>query len=391
MKKIIFTMLMSMAMVGAFAQLKVVSNGDILVKNTGLGTTTSNLDIPVHNSNRNNFQAGSFGIQSFADNNGFLTHNSYFDIAQGGNRVVMRTAGRGALAQFFDGRVIYRVVPNGAAGAPVAFTDALVIQNNANVQIGYPWTAPQASKLAVNGAVSATAFNMISDRRLKQNTTEFKYGLNEVLKLKPIYFQYNGKAGITDESTHIGLFAQDLREVVPELVNEFKYQEVDVINDLAGEVSETGKEETYYSIKDNEVKYLLINAIKDQQQLIEDKDARITELEEKLAALEDKVNDIVNQYDVNLGGGLSDAGLGQNIPNPFNGETQIAYNIPENAKSSQMNVYDMNGRLLKTISISHTGKGNLNLQASDIPAGTYSYQLVVDNQLIGTKKMVKSN
>lgn len=345
----------------------------------------------MNNSNRNNFQAGSFGIQSFGDFNGFLTHNSYFDIAQGGSKVVMRKAGRGALAQFYDGRIIYRVVPNGSAGAAVSFIDALVIQNNANVQIGFPWSSPQASKLAVNGAVGATAFNVTSDRRLKQNTSEFKYGLKEVMQLKPVYFQYNGEAGITDKTMHVGLFAQDLKDLVPELVNEFEFEKINVINDMAGEVSSGGKKETYYSIKDNEVKYLLLNAIKEQQGLIEEKDERITDLENRLLALEDKVSEIINQYKVNLGGGLSDAGLGQNIPNPFNEETQIVYNIPENAISSSMNIYDLNGRLLKTISINHTGKGRINITSDQLPAGTYSYQLLVDNQVIDAKKMVKSN
>ena len=384
-------MFLSVCMVAAYAQLKVVAAGDVLIKNTG-GTATADLDIPVNNNNRNNLQAGSFGIQSFADNNGFLTHNSYFDLgmAPGGNAMVMRKAGKGALAQFFDGRIIYRTIPNGAAGAVIPYIEGMVIQNNGNMQVGFPWTAPQADKLAVNGSVGATAFNVVSDRRLKENTSEFKYGLNEVLKLNPIHFQYNGEAGITDKSMHIGLYAQELKELVPEMVTEFQFEKMEVINDLAGEVR-SGKKETYFRIKDNEIKYLLINAIKEQQEIIEDKEDRIADLEDRLLAIEDRLGELINQTDVNLGGGLSDAGsLGQNVPNPFNGETQISYEVPERATSAQMNIYDLNGRMLKTIPIQHTGKGRLNLTADQLPSGTYSYQLVVDNDVVGAKKMILS-
>ena len=82
----------------------------------------------------------------------------------------------------------------------------------------------------------------------------------------------------------IGFVAQDLQKVMPELVEEYihynyRYEEG---SDKAILVST----EKRYSVKDNEIKYVLLNAIKDQQKELQEKDSRINELENRLEKIE---------------------------------------------------------------------------------------------------------
>jgi hypothetical protein len=49
---------------------------------------------------------------------------------------------------------------------------------------------------------------------------------------------------------------------------------------------------------------------------------------------------------------------------------------------------DQNGRIIKTIPIQATGDGQVTLQANLLSAGTYSYALILDGQVMETKQMV---
>ncbi|MEN0050115.1 MAG: T9SS type A sorting domain-containing protein [Bacteroidota bacterium] len=85
---------------------------------------------------------------------------------------------------------------------------------------------------------------------------------------------------------------------------------------------------------------------------------------------------------------ITSATLQQNAPNPFNETTTINYFIPEGAKNASLQVMDQNGRIIKTIPIQATGNGQITLQANLLSAGTYSYSLVLDGQVMDTKQMV---
>ena len=100
----------------------------------------------------------------------------------------------------------------------------------------------------------ANEWAVYSDARIKDILGDFKPGLDEVLKLQPKAFKYkdSGKEGY-------GLIAQDVLDVIPEAVGE------------------SGK---YYSINYNVIISALINAIKKQQEIINDLSSRISKLEE---------------------------------------------------------------------------------------------------------------
>ncbi len=82
------------------------------------------------------------------------------------------------------------------------------------------------------------------------------------------------------------------------------------------------------------------------------------------------------------------ATLYQNVPNPFNSTTAIEYYIPDNAANANIYVFDLTGELLQSYPINAFGKGQVTISGSTLNAGMYIYSLVVDNEIVDTKRMI---
>jgi len=117
-------------------------------------------------------------------------------------------------------------------------------------QAGDRWTA----LWAVNGTIQT------SDVRQKTNVKNLSYGLNELLQLRPVSF--NWKAG-EDSRLHFGLIAQEVEKVVPELV-------------VHGKTKDDPLGMNY-----SELVPLLISAVKTQQAVINRQEQRIEALEHR--------------------------------------------------------------------------------------------------------------
>jgi len=96
-----------------------------------------------------------------------------------------------------------------------------------------------------------------SDIRLKENITEISDCISKVQAMRGVYYN---KTESNTEDIKIGVIAQEVEAVLPELVIESP---------------ETGLKSVAYS----ELTSVLINAIKEQQEIIEDLKLRITKLE----------------------------------------------------------------------------------------------------------------
>ena len=222
-----------------------------------------------------------------------------------------------------------------------------------------------------------------SDRNLKENIDSIPDALNKVLKLQGVTYNYkverlhpNAMAGTIlpriSPKKQIGLIAQEVELIVPEVV----------------ETREDGIKGVAYQ----NLVGLLIEAIKEQNSKVEDQDQKITQLQNDLSncctsktstgANNRSTNSIDNQPTNN-----ESSWLAQNKPNPFNKETVIEYNIVQEGKGSIL-IFDMNGKLLKTIPVKIPGKGSVSITANDLPAGMYYYSLVVNDNEVDTKKMI---
>jgi Chaperone of endosialidase len=128
----------------------------------------------------------------------------------------------------------------------------------------YPWT--DNTKTLGNGGKRWTSVYAIngtiqtSDRRLKTNIKPLKYGLDEVLQMKPV--SYSWKSDLN--SKKIGLIAQEIQDLVPEVIT----------------VDET------LGMNYAELVPVLINAIQEQEQKIKALEAKVESLSRKNSELE---------------------------------------------------------------------------------------------------------
>ncbi len=244
--------------------------------------------------------------------------------------------------------------------------------------------------LHANGSITyaGSLFN-VSDKRLKHRIQSFDYGLEHVLKLNPIYYSY--KKGVNNQDTHVGLIAQELQKVSPNLVDRFELERSSSL------ISNENKKEEYLSINESAIKYMLINAIKDQQfeienqhQQLEEQRKMIEELQEVLSSEFQPTSIIETQIDVALANSAKKMTpfISQNIPNPTEDIAKIKYYVPENYRAAMVRFYNLNGQILKEVPIREHGNGQINLELEQMISGSYMYSLIVDGQLIDTKTMI---
>ena len=82
--------------------------------------------------------------------------------------------------------------------------------------------------------------------------------------------------------------------------------------------------------------------------------------------------------------------LNQNVPNPFAEKTIINMEIPSTVKSAQLLFYNSEGKLIQTLVIDERGSTNVTVYANDLTSGIYTYTLISDGEVVGSKKMVKN-
>lgn len=112
-----------------------------------------------------------------------------------------------------------------------------------------------------------------------------------------------------------------------------------------------------------------------------------TELRTELERVKLNLAMCCNSNDVNLNAS-STAFLMQNNPNPFQNSSSISYFIPENAANAQLQIRDINGKILQTFALKEPGLGQLNLDRSGLETGSYVYTLEIDGKMVDSKMMI---
>ncbi|MCH8020416.1 tail fiber domain-containing protein, partial [candidate division KSB1 bacterium] len=133
-------------------------------------------------------------------------------------------------------------------------------------------TAPTAL-LSVNGTASKPgggSWGVFSDIRLKKDISPFADGLGLVNQINPIWFRYNGKAGLPTDKKYVGVIAQEIEKIAPYLIEKKM-------------VNEGGTEEEYMEYDGSAMDFILINAIKEQQKIIAAQNAELKRMKTQLA------------------------------------------------------------------------------------------------------------
>lgn len=116
-------------------------------------------------------------------------------------------------------------------------------------------------KLSANSAAkpSTNTWTITSDERVKTNVNPYTKGLEAILSINPITYDYNGKAGFEQLTNNIGIIAQDVLNIMPECINTYKAK----LNEDDEEYTEL------YNFDSHALTFALINAVKELKAEIE--------------------------------------------------------------------------------------------------------------------------
>ena len=79
--------------------------------------------------------------------------------------------------------------------------------------------------------------------------------------------------------------------------------------------------------------------------------------------------------------------LYQNTPNPFKEQTTIRFSLADDVQDASICIFDMTGKMLKKLPIS-SGMDSVSVGGYEFGEGMFLYSLIVNGQVIDTKRMV---
>jgi len=109
------------------------------------------------------------------------------------------------------------------------------------------------------------AWGTLSDARIKRDVVDYTQGLAQVLALRPRRFHYNEASGYNTEKEYVGLVAQEVQPVMPEMISE-------------QEGNGQGPR-TVLAMNTTALTYALVNSVKELATLVEALDFRLTNIE----------------------------------------------------------------------------------------------------------------
>jgi len=217
------------------------------------------------------------------------------------------------------------------------------------------------------------AYNHItlSDARQKENIRDIPKALSIVLNMRGVKYDLKKEYAYTDDTISnpeiremlerdrkdiYGFIAQELLEVSPEVV---KYDDSTDV----------------YAVNYMQIIPLLVEAVKEQNQMI-------LELEHKLLDGNEK-----SAEERGIPGDLH-AMLGKNRPNPFSENTTIEYFLPSTVQKAAIYIYDLQGKQIKSMNVTEREQGLITIPGNELQPGMYYYTLIADGTVIGTEKMI---
>ena len=219
----------------------------------------------------------------------------------------------------------------------------------------------------------------LSDSRQKENISTLEGSLNLIIGLRGVKYDLKPEIAISAErralikdeafinqeiereKNQIGFIAQEVFEVLPNVVKH---------NDGAD----------IYSIEYSRIIPVLVEAMKEQQIIIESMQSEIDGL--KSSNLK-SLSSISEGLDI-----IEKCVLHQNSPNPFGQNTTIRYSLPERTSNADIIIYDMTGKQLRRIPLTQNGDSSIEVHGGEMDPGMYMYSMIVENQLIATMQMV---
>jgi hypothetical protein len=392
--------------------------GDAVVTVTRSGRMGINTATPEGILHINGFQEPPFGI-SPGSNNGLLlgaagnsnykwiqSYGSLLAINPRGNAVKIGVGGTSAYATL-------EVLNNGDFQSPntfdyqdggITWTDLqsrriLMLGTTANNDFYIFGATSQGLALEFDGDGVGTGVNQsyvslidhdsgewvnLSDERFKEDIRPLEdYTLQKVLQLRPSTYHF--KQQERKDRRYFGFIAQELQKIYPDIVRPIGGGVIGLDEGDIAVIAIKAIQELYQQDEERfEVQQGEIAALQRENQ----------QLEQQLEQLETLVYKLLNEQEGNQPGNSyvlpleQNPQLDQNHPNPFSQNTIVTYFVPENVRVAFLQVSSVDGKILGKVRINETGTGNVTIKAHTYPAGTYLYSLILDGQVVETKRMV---
>ena len=218
----------------------------------------------------------------------------------------------------------------------------------------------------------------LSDQAVKTGVEEAPNALEFLSNLHPVSYNYDLETypdmGL-EGGLHYGFIAQEIQAVSPELTKAIHHP---------GTYSEEGEylggSMDLLGINYIEIIPLLVKAIQEQQAMIDACCSDAKSLQQ---------NGPDHHMDLKLENKAAPM-LFQNMPNPHQGQCIIKYFLPADQASYELQFFDQFGNLIRIVELNEKGLGQINLDASSLASGIYSYALMSDGKVLDVKKMVKT-
>lgn len=366
-----------------YAQLKVTSDGK-----TGIVITTPKpqADLSVGTNDSYTYSNYDFGI--WINNYG----NTLFNIGVKGYASLSSSSGRTIGVQGIGGSGdqgwnygVLGGLGTTRNGAGVFGT----LTNHTGVNVNGRYAGYFDGDTYVNGTLTATTVVTPSDIRLKENITPLETSkdasvLSKVMDMNVISYNYKARtyedADTASEATkamrlaetqktkqrHLGLSAQELQKIYPDLVVE--------------------GQDGYLGVNYVELVPVLIRSIQELKAELDEVKGKSDEIKEaRAASFEDEETTVVG----NATSIPAMATLAQNTPNPFSERTTIRFTLPENAQNAYIYIFDMSGKMQKQIPV-NSDMQSITIEGYELRAGMYIYSLVIGGKEIQTRRMILS-
>ncbi len=141
--------------------------------------------------------------------------------------------------------------------------------NNVGIRTGInPVNFPFHLRSSTAVKSGSATWTVLSDTTLKKNITPYQSGLEIIRNINPIWFEYNRTEFGAEGTRYVGVSAQELQKIAPYMIKKVDYLHADKSTDK------------YLTYDANALPYMLINAVKEQDQIINNLIDRISRLED---------------------------------------------------------------------------------------------------------------
>lgn len=171
-----------------------------------------------------------------------------------------------------------------------------MVAANGNTALYFNTAPSYKLQLDVNSAAKPTSssWTVASDARLKTNVSPFEDGLDVLMAIDPVWFNYNGKAGMPTDEKGVGTIAQELQKVAPYMVSKWTHTEGSLEENAPMTNSGKSKTSSYLGVDYGAMDFILINSIQEQQAIIQTQAEEIESQEQRIEKLEQLLDQLLN-------------------------------------------------------------------------------------------------